>query len=65
MRSRQRALLPFDEGASGYERRQESSAGDILGGLTIIDVADESAAKAWGGRIAEACGWPQQIRRVS
>ena len=36
-----------------------------LGGLTIIDVADESAAKAWGGRIAEACGWPQQIRRVS
>jgi len=35
-----------------------------IGGLTIIDVADEDAAKEWGGRIAEACGWPQQIRRV-
>ncbi len=35
-----------------------------IGGLTIIDVADEEAARMWGGRIAEACGWPQQIRRV-
>ena len=35
-----------------------------IGGLTIIDAADDEAAKQWGGRIAEACGWPQQIRRV-
>lgn len=35
-----------------------------IGGLTIIDVADDEAAKIWGGRIAEACGWPQEIRRV-
>ncbi|MFC8732318.1 YciI family protein [Luteimicrobium sp. NPDC057192] len=35
-----------------------------IGGLTIIDVADDQAANEWGGRIAEACGWPQQIRRV-
>ncbi|MEA5053548.1 MAG: hypothetical protein VB093_08925 [Propionicimonas sp.] len=35
-----------------------------IGGLTIIDVADEAAARMWGGRIAEACGWPQQIRQV-
>ena len=39
-------------------------AEQYIGGLTIIDVADEAAAKEWGGRIAEACGWPQQIRRV-
>lgn len=36
----------------------------FIGGLTIIDVEDEAAARMWGGRIAEACGWPQQIRHV-
>ncbi|MBS1898509.1 MAG: hypothetical protein JSS88_14280 [Actinobacteria bacterium] len=36
-----------------------------IGGLTIIDVADDAAAKHWAGRIAEACGWPQEVRRVS
>lgn len=35
-----------------------------LGGLTIIDVADDATAKMWAGKIAEACGWPQQVRRV-
>lgn len=33
-----------------------------LGGLTIVDVADEAAARTWAGRIAEACGWPQEVR---
>lgn len=35
-----------------------------IGGLTIIDVPNEQSAKMWGGKIAEACGWPQEIRRV-
>lgn len=35
-----------------------------LGGLTVVDVADEERAKFWAGRIAEACGWPQEVRRV-
>lgn len=35
-----------------------------IGGLTIVNVADYEHARMWGGRIAEACGWPQQIRRV-
>ncbi|UNK69843.1 YciI family protein [Microbacterium sp. H1-D42] len=35
-----------------------------LGGLTIIDVPDEDTAKMWAGRIAEACGWPQEVRPV-
>jgi hypothetical protein len=34
-----------------------------LGGLTIVDVADEDAARMWAGKIAEACGWPQEVRR--
>ena len=36
---------------------------EFLGGLTIVDVADEETARKWAGRIAEACGWPQEVRR--
>ena len=35
---------------------------EYLGGLTIVDVADEAAARTWAGKIAEACGWPQEVR---
>jgi hypothetical protein len=36
---------------------------EYLGGLTIVDVADDAAAKVWAGKLAEACGWPQEVRR--
>ena len=36
---------------------------EFLGGLTIVDVPDEDTAKMWAGRIAEACGWPQEVRK--
>ena len=36
---------------------------EFLGGLTIVDVADEEAARMWAGKIAVACGWPQEVRR--
>ncbi len=36
---------------------------EYLGGLTVVDVADEEAARMWAGKIAEACGWPQEVRR--
>jgi hypothetical protein len=34
-----------------------------LGGFTVVDVADEEAARVWAGKIATACGWPQEVRR--
>lgn len=34
-----------------------------LGGFAVVDVADEQAARLWAGRIAAACGWPQEVRR--
>jgi hypothetical protein len=34
-----------------------------LGGFAVVDVPDEQAARLWAGRIAEACGWPQEVRR--
>lgn len=36
---------------------------EFLGGLTIVDVPDDEAAKYWCGRVAEGCGWPQEVRR--
>jgi hypothetical protein len=34
-----------------------------LGGFTIVDVADEQAARMWAGKVASACGWPQEVWR--
>ena len=34
-----------------------------LGGFAVVDVADEDAARLWAGRIAVACGWPQEVHR--
>ena len=36
-----------------------------LGGLTIVDVPDLETAKVWAGRIAEGCGWPQEVRQFA
>ena len=38
---------------------------EFLGGLTIIDVPDLEEAKRWAGKVAEGCGWPQEVRRFS
>jgi len=34
-----------------------------LGGFAVVDVADEEAARLWAGKIAVACGWPQEVHR--
>jgi hypothetical protein len=35
---------------------------EFLGGLTIVDVPDVETARMWAGKIAQACGWPQEVR---
>ena len=40
-----------------------ANTGQFVGGLTVIDVDDDEAARIWAGRVAEACGWPQEVRR--
>jgi hypothetical protein len=52
-------------GTPAISQGQFAPGEQYIGGLTIIDVADDDAAKLWAGRIAEACGWPQEVRRVS
>ncbi|KGN30199.1 DGPFAETKE domain protein [Knoellia sinensis KCTC 19936] len=37
---------------------------EVLGGFTVIDVPDIETAKYWAGRVAEGCGWPQELRRI-
>jgi len=39
------------------------TSGDFLGGLTIIEVSSENEAKMWGAKVAQACGWPQEVRK--
>lgn len=39
--------------------------GEFLGGFTVIDVPDDDAARRWAGKVAEACGWPQEVRRFT
>ena len=36
---------------------------EYLGGFTVVDVPDKDAARLWAGKVAEACGWPQEVRR--
>jgi hypothetical protein len=36
---------------------------EYLGGFAVVDVADEEAARLWAGKVAVACGWPQEVRR--
>ena len=36
---------------------------ELLGGFAVVEVADDEAAKTWAGKLAVACGWPQEVRR--
>lgn len=36
---------------------------EFLGGFAVVDVVDDEAATMWAGRLAEGCGWPQEVRR--
>ena len=47
--------LQFSEG-------RYSNAPEYLGGFTVVDVSEHEAAKFWAGKLAIACGWPQEVR---
>jgi hypothetical protein len=36
---------------------------EFIGGLTIIRAGSDEEAKQWGAKVAQACGWPQEVRR--
>lgn len=37
---------------------------EYLGGITIIEVETIDEARKWAAKIAEGCGWPQEVRVV-
>ena len=40
-----------------------SETKEWLGGFAAIDVPDDETARWWAGKLAVACGWPQEVRR--
>jgi hypothetical protein len=50
-------------GTTTYTDGPYAETKEWLGGLTIVEAADEAEARRWAGRIAEGCGWPQEVRR--
>jgi hypothetical protein len=36
---------------------------EFLGGFALVDVPDDETAKTWAAKVAEACGWPHEVRR--
>ena len=40
-----------------------SANSEFIGGLTIIEADSDDEANFWGAKIAQACGWPQEIRK--
>ena len=37
---------------------------EYLGGITIIEVETLEEAREWAAKVAEGCGWPQEVREV-
>ncbi len=55
--------LAFGADENGIVKGPITTDGDFIGGMTIIKVENDDEAKAWGAKVAEACGWPQEIRK--
>lgn len=56
------SLDPTD-GPPVVRRGPVSPGEEFVGGLTLVEVDNEAEAVLWATRIAEACGWPQEMRR--
>lgn len=49
---------------SGDGTTTQGSPPDVVGGLTIIDVATPDEARAWAAKIATACRCAQEVREI-
>ena len=55
---------PREDGETLVTDGPFSETKEWLGGFPVVRVADVEEAKHWGARIAEACGWPHEIREL-
>jgi hypothetical protein len=47
----------------GELREKSKAVRALVAEMKAAGVADEEAARLWAGKIAVACGWPQEVRR--
>ena len=57
------ARVTFAGGKSKVTDGPFAESKEHLGGFAVVDVPDEEAARLWAGKVAVACGWPQEVRR--
>ena len=56
---------PYRHGTSGelhFCEGRYSNIPEYLGGFTVVDVSNQESAQFWAGKLATACGWPQEVR---
>ena len=61
-------LVEEIESATGIDENGKisgpiTSTGEFLGGFTIVEEESAQEAKLWGQKVAQACGWPQEVRQ--
>ena len=59
---RQQAAIVATDGSVSAGPMPETKA--VVGGFSIIEVADKEEALAWAERIAEACRCKQEVREI-
>lgn len=57
------AHADYADGQSVVGDGRYSDTEEWIGGLTLVDVADDERALHWAQRIAAGCRWPQEVRR--
>lgn len=57
------SVAPVEDGVRFADGRYDG-ASQWLGGFAVVRVPDEQAARDWAGKLAQACGWPQEVRRL-
>ncbi|AKT50667.1 YciI family protein [Arsenicicoccus sp. oral taxon 190] len=51
------------DGAPVFADGPYAESKEHLGGFTVIQAADDEAARHWAGRLAVALDWPQEVHR--
>lgn len=57
------ASVEAQDGSPVFSDGPYAETKEHLGGFSVIDVADDEAARYWAGRFAVALDWPQELHR--
>jgi len=57
------ASADYDSGESIVTDGPYVETKEWLGGFALVEVPDDETAKMWAGKVAEACGWPHEVRK--